>query len=105
MRNPFQTPFAAVFVNEVRLGIKRIAPYALMIFFSSNAVLWWGWGPAVQRGWATNSDFYIHRNFGGFNFILGLPIFTAIMMGDPVVKDFRLGVDSLIFSKPMGRGS
>ena len=105
MRNPFHSPFAAVFVNEVRLGIKRIAPYALMIFFSSNAVLWWGWGPAVERGWATNSDFYIHRNFGGFNFILGLPIFTAIMMGDPVVRDFRLGVDSLIFSKPLGRGS
>jgi ABC-type transport system involved in multi-copper enzyme maturation permease subunit len=105
MTNPFQTPFAAVFCNEVRLNIKRVAPYALMIFFSSNAILWWGWGPAVAKGWATNSDFYIARNHGGFAIILGLPIFTAIMMGDVVIRDFRLGVDPLIFSKPVGRGS
>lgn len=76
-----------------------------MAFFASNAILWWGWGPAVERGWATNSEFYIRRNHGGFSFILGLPIFTAIIMGDAVVRDFRLGVDSLIFSKPIGRGS
>ena len=105
MRNPFQTPFAAVFWNEVLVNTKRVAPYALMILFSANAVLWWGWGPAVGRGWATNSDFYIYRNLGGFTFILGLPIFTAIMMGDPVIRDFRLGVDPLIFSKPVGRAS
>jgi ABC-2 type transport system permease protein len=105
MTNPFQTPFAAVFCNEVRLNIKRVAPYALMIFFSANCILWWGWGPAVAKGWATNSDFYIARNHGGFSIILGLPIFTAIMMGDVVIRDFRLGVDPLIFSKPVGRGS
>lgn len=105
MRNPFQTPFAAVFTNEVLLNAKRVAPYLLMVFFASNCVLWWGWGPAVGRGWATNSDFYIRRNMGGFSFILGLPIFTAIMMGDIVVRDFRLGVDPLIFSKPVGRAS
>ena len=105
MRNPFQTPFAAVFTNEVLLNTKRVAPYALMIFFASNAVLWWGWGPAVERGWATNSDFYIRETSAGFSFILGLPIFTAIMMGDTVVRDFRLGVDPLIFSKPVGRAA
>lgn len=105
MRNPFQTPFAAVFWNEVLLNTKRVAPYALMILFASNAVLWWRWGPAFGRGWATNSDFYIYRNFSAFNFLLGLPIFTAIMMGDPVVRDLRLGVDPLIFSKPVGRAS
>ena len=105
MRNPFQTSFAAVFTNEVLLNTKRVAPYALMMLFSANAVLWWGWGPAVGRGWATNAEFYIQRNFGAFSFILGLPIFTAIMMGDVVVRDFRLGVDPLIFSKPVGRAS
>jgi ABC-2 type transport system permease protein len=105
MRNPFQTPFAAVFWNEVLINMKRVAPYALMILFSANCILWWGWGPAVERGWATNSDFYIARNIGGFSAILGLPIFTAIMMGDVVVRDFRLGVDPLIFSTPVGRGS
>ena len=105
MRNPFQTPFAAVFWNEVLINTKRVAPYALMILFSANCILWWGWGPAVQRGWATNSDFYIARNIGGFSAILGLPIFTAIMMGDVVVRDFRLGVHPLIFSTPVGRGS
>jgi ABC-type transport system involved in multi-copper enzyme maturation permease subunit len=105
MRNPLHTPFAAVFTNEVLLNTKRVAPYVLMVLFSANAVLWWGWGPAVARGWATNSDFYIQRNFGGFTFILGLPIFTAIMVGDTIIRDLRLNVDPLIFSKPVGRGS
>lgn len=105
MMNPFHTPFAAVFWNEVRLNTRRVAPYALMPLFIANAVLWWGWGPAVERGWATNSDFYIHRNFGGFAFLLGLPIFNAVIMGDPVVRDLRLDVYPLIFSKPIGRGS
>jgi len=105
MRNPFHTPFAAVFTNEILLNTKRVAPYALMILFSANAVLWWGRGPAVARGWATNSEFYIGRNLAAFSFLLGLPIFTAIMMGDVVVRDFRLGVDPLIFSKPVGRAS
>jgi ABC-type transport system involved in multi-copper enzyme maturation permease subunit len=105
MRNPFQTPFAAVFTNEVLLNAKRVAPYVLMVLFAANAILWWGWGPGVERGWATNSDFYIQRNMGGFSFILGLPIFTAIIMGDIVVRDFRLGVDPLIFSKPVSRAS
>jgi ABC-type transport system involved in multi-copper enzyme maturation permease subunit len=105
MKNPFQTPFAAVFSNEVLLNAKRVTPYVLMVLFAANAILWWGWGPAVARGWATNSDFYIQRNMGGFSFILGLPIFTAIMVGDIVVRDFRLGVDPLIFSKPVSRAS
>ena len=105
MRNPLQTPFAAVFTNEVLLNTKRVAPYVMMALFAANCVLWWGWGPAVQRGWATNSDFYIARNMGGFSVILGLPIFTAIIMGDVLIRDFRLGVDPLIFSKPLSRGS
>ena len=105
MRNPLQTAFAAVFANEVLLNAKRVAPYALMVLFASNALLWWGWGPAVARGWATNSEFYIQRNIGGFSLVLGLPIFTGLIMGDPVIRDFRLGVDPLIFSKPVGRAS
>jgi len=105
MTNPLKSPFAAVFANEVLLNTKRVAPYVLMVLFASNAVLWWGWGPAVERGWATNSDFYIGRNFGGFSIILGLPIFTAVIMGDPVIRDFRLGVHPLIFSKPLGRAT
>src|SRR5262245_12715562 len=103
MRNPFHTPFAAVFTNEVLLSTKRVAPYVLMVLFAANKILWWGWGPAVKRGWATNSDFYLTHNYTGFCFLLGLPIFTGILMGDPVVRDFRLGVDPLIFSKPVGR--
>jgi len=103
MRNPFQTPFGAIFQNEVLLNSKRVAPYALMILFAANAVLWWGWGPAVRLGWATNSEYYIVRNLQGFSFLLGLPIFNAIIMGDPVIRDFRLGIDPLIFSKPVNR--
>ena len=105
MKNPLHTPFAAVFANEVLLNSRRVAPYMMMALFAANAVLWWGWGPAAGRGWATNSEFYIQRNFGGFSFVLGLPIFTAVIMGDPVIRDFRLGVDPLIFSKPIGRAS
>ena len=106
MSNPLNSSFAAVFQNEVLLNSKRIAPYALMIFFSSNAVLWTVAGAAVHYGWATNSDFYIARNFGGFAFgILGLPLFAALIMADPVIRDFRLGVDLLLFSKPVSRAA
>ena len=94
--------FRAVFQAEVRFNLKRIAPYALMFLFSVNAVLWWGWGPAVTRGWAVNSDFNIVRLFGGFSF-LTLPLFIALIMGDPVIRDFRIGIDPLIFSKPVSR--
>ena len=75
----------------------------MAILFAGNALLWWGWGPAVKLGWATNSDYYIVRNLLGFSFLLGLPIFNAVIMGDPVVRDFRTGVDPLIFSKPVTR--
>ena len=95
--------FAAVFQAEVLFNLKRVAPYALMILFSANAVLWWGWGPAVEWGWAVNSDFYIMRLFLGFSFITGLPLFIAVMMGDPVIRDFRVGIDPLVFSKPVSR--
>ncbi len=106
MRSPARTPFAAIFQNEVLLNSKRVAPYALMIFFSSNAVLWTVSGAAVHYGWATNSDFYIARNFGGFAFgILGLPLFAALIMADPVIRDYRLRVDPLIFSKPVSRAA
>ena len=62
-----------------------------------------GLGPAVARGWAVNSDFYIMRLFLGFGFITGLPLFIAMLMGDPVIRDFRTGVDPLVFSKPVTR--
>lgn len=102
MRNPLHTPFVAVFQNEVLLKSKRMAPYALTILFTANAVLWWS-RPAVEFGWATNSDWYIVRNLLAFSFLLGLPIFNAVIMGDPVIRDFRTGVDPLIFSKPVTR--
>lgn len=102
LRNPFHSPFVAVLQNEVLLHSKRVAPYALMILFAANAVLWWI-RPAVQFGWATNSDWYIVRCLLGFSFLLGLPIFNAVFMGDPVIRDFRTQVDPLIFSKPVTR--
>ena len=105
MRSPTQTAFFAVFQTEVLVNSKRIAPYALMILFAGNALLWWGRGPAVRLGWATNSDFYIVRNLLAFSFLLGLPIFNAVIMSDPVIRDFRTGIDPLIFSKPVGRAS
>jgi len=103
LRGAVSTPFVAVFQTEVLFNLKRVAPYALMIIFSANAIMWWGWGAAVRYGWATNSAFYIVRNFKGFLFITGLPLFIALMMGDPIIRDFRIGVDPLIFSKPVSR--
>jgi ABC-2 type transport system permease protein len=97
------TPLAAVFRTEVLFNLKRVAPYAMMILFSANALLWWGRGPAVARGWAVNGDFYIVWLFGGFSFMT-TPLFIALLMGDPVIRDYRLRVDPLIFSKPVGRG-
>ena len=102
MRNFARSPFIAVFQNEVLLNRKRVAPYALIFLVIANAALWWS-RPAVQFGWATNSDWYIVRNLLGFSFLLGLPIFNAVIMGDPVIRDFRTEVDSLIFSKPVTR--
>ena len=67
LKNPVSRRFGAVFQAEVLFNLKRIAPYALMALFSANAVLWWGWGPAVTRGWAVNSDFNIVRLFGADN--------------------------------------
>jgi len=57
----------------------------------------------MALGWATNSDFYIARTLKGFSFLLGPPIFTAVIMGDPVIRDFRLSIDPLLFSKPINR--
>lgn len=102
MRGTASTVFFGVFLTELLFNLKRVAPYALMIIFSANAVLWWGWGPAVVRGWAVNSDFYIVWLLSGFSFMT-MPLFIALMMGDPVIRDFRIGVDPLIFSKPVGR--
>ena len=103
MRNFARTPFGAIFYNEVLLNSKRIVPYALLLLFTAHAVLWWGWSAAAKYGWAVNSDYNIVRNLTGFSFLLGLPIFNAVIMGDPVIRDFRTGVDPLIFSKPVRR--
>ena len=95
--------FVAIVYNELLLNSKRVAPYVLMLLFVGNAILWWAKGPAVALGWATNSDFYIARNLKAFSFLLGLPLFNAVIMGDPVIRDFRFGIDPLIFSKPVNR--
>ena len=93
MTNPLKSPFAAVFSAEVLFNSKRVAPYFLMLLFTAHSVLWWGWSVAASYGWGTNSDLNIARNLGGFSFLLGLPIFNAVIMGDPVIRDFRFGID------------
>lgn len=95
-------PFFAIFKNEVRLSAKRIAPYFMFLLCSANAVLWWGWGPAKLYGWAVNSDFVISGVLPIYSFMT-LPLFTALFMADPIIKDFRAGIDPLIFSKPISR--
>jgi ABC-2 type transport system permease protein len=101
-RSPLRTPFTAILQNEVLLSSKRVALYAMAILFAGNAVLWWGWGPGVGRGWATNSDFFIAGVLPVYSFMT-LPLFTALIMADPVIRDFRTGIDPLIFSKPVSR--
>src|SRR5687768_9275419 len=105
LRNPFKTPFAAVFRTEVLLNSKRAAPYVLFILFTANSVFWFMGSAAGTYGWQVNSEYNIVRNLSGFSWVLGLPIFNAVIMGDAVTRDFRLGVDPLLFSKPVGRAS
>ena len=100
MRSPLSTPFGAILRTELLLNSKRVAPYAVAVLFIGNALLWWGAGPAAHYGWATNSEYYILHNYNGFSF-LTLPLFTALLVGDPVARDFRLCVDPLILSKPL----
>lgn len=104
MNSLARTPFGAVFQTEVLLNSKRVVPYVMIALFGANAWLWWARGAATHYGWATNGDFFIMRNFIGFSFFT-LPLFTALMMGDPVVRDFRAGVHPLILSKPVGRAA
>src|SRR6185369_5973153 len=94
--------FAAVAYNEVLLNSKRIAPYVVAALCAGNAVLWWGWGPAVGRGVAHNSDLYIAGVLPPYSFLF-LPLYTALMMADPSIRDFREEISPLIFSKPVSR--
>ena len=74
----------------------------MALLCGGNALLWWGWGPAQGRGIATNSDAFISGVLPVFSFMT-LPLFTAVIMADPVIRDFRAEIDPLIFSKPVGR--
>lgn len=102
MRTPFQTPLIAVFQTEVRLNSRRVAPYFMVLLCAGNGLLWWGWGPAGGRGVAVNSEAFIAGSLPIYSFFT-LPLFTALFMADPVSRDFRVGIDPLIFSKPIAR--
>ena len=102
MKNPLSSPFSAVFRNEVRLNSKRVAPYVVAALCAGNAVLWWGWGPARGRGLAVNSDYFIAGVLPPYSFLF-VPLFTALFMADPAIRDFRTGINPLIFSKPLTR--
>jgi ABC-type transport system involved in multi-copper enzyme maturation permease subunit len=94
--------FSAVAYNEVLLNSRRVAPYVVAALCAGNAVLWWGWGPATGRGVATNSEYFIAGVLPPYSFLF-LPLYTALMMADPGIRDFRTGIDPLIFSKPVSR--
>jgi len=76
----------------------------MALLCAGNGLLWWGWGPATGRGWAVNSDFFIAGALPVYSFMT-LPLFTALFTADPVIKDFRAGIDPLIFSKPVSRAA
>jgi len=94
--------FRAVVRAELLYNRRRVAPYVMAALFAANALLWWGWGAATRYGWAVNSDYYILRCLIGFTFMT-TPFFVALLMGDPVVRDYRTRIDPLIFSKPLSR--
>ena len=102
MKHLARSPFVAIFQAEVLLNTKRVAPYAMAILCGGNALLWWGWGPASGRGLATNSESFIAGCLPVYSFMT-LPLFTALIMADPVIRDFRIDVAPLIFSKPVSR--
>jgi len=102
MVHPFYTPFFTVFRTEVLLNLRRVAPYFMALLCGGNALLWWGWGPAKGRGLAANSEAFISGVLPIYSFMT-LPLFTAVIMADPVIRDFRAEIGPLIFSKPVGR--
>lgn len=104
MAHPFHTPFFAVFRTEVLLNSRRVAPYLMALLCGGNALLWWGWGPARGRGLATNSEAYIAGVLPIYAFMT-LPLFTAVIMADPVIRDYRAEIGPLIFSKPVSRAT
>jgi len=69
---------------------------------AGNGLLWWGWGPARGRGLAINSDYVIAGILPPYSFLF-LPLYTALIMADPAIRDFREGLTPLIFSKPISR--
>ncbi len=95
--------FAAIAYNEVLLNSKRVAPYVVALLCAGNGLLWWGWGPARGRGLAINSDYVIAGILPPYSFLF-LPLYTALIMADPTIRDFREGITPLIFSKPISRG-
>jgi ABC-type transport system involved in multi-copper enzyme maturation permease subunit len=74
----------------------------MALLCGGNALLWWGWGPATGRGLATNSEAFIAGVLPIYSFMT-LPLFTAVIMADPIIRDFRAEIGPLIFSKPVGR--
>ena len=102
MNIPFRTPFFAIFQNELLLNSKRVAPYVVALLSAGNAVLWWGWGPATGRNMATNSDAFIAGVLPFYCFLFQ-PLLAMVIMADPTIRDVRVDINSLIFSKPVSR--
>jgi ABC-2 type transport system permease protein len=102
MVHPFHSAFFAVFRTEVLLNSRRVAPYFMALLCGGNALLWWARGPAAGRGLATNSEAFIAGVLPIYSFMT-LPLFTAVIMADPVIRDYRAEIGPLIFSKPVGR--
>ena len=94
--------FTAIVYNELLLNSKRVAPYVVALLSAGNAVLWWGWGPATGRNMATNSDAFIAGVLPFFCFLFQ-PLLAMLIMADPTVRDFRVEINPLIFSKPVSR--
>src|ERR1043165_4900857 len=94
--------FAAVAYNEVLLNSKRPSPYIVAALCAGTALLWWGWGPATSHRMATDRTAFIAGVLPPYSFLF-LPLYTALIMADPAIRDVRTDILPLIFSKPISR--
>ncbi len=100
MERPFFGPWAIICAGEILFNQRRIAPWVLMGLFSLNALLWTVSGQAAAYGRPVNSDYETARLCMGFVFMT-TPFFTALLMGDVILRDQWFGIDAVLLSKPI----
>lgn len=100
MGRHFLGSWASISAGEIRFNQRRLAPWVLIGLFGLNALLWTVSGQAAAYGRPVNSDYETARLCMGFVFIT-TPFFTALLMGDVILRDQQFGIDAVLLSKPI----